>query len=127
MLLKIVSVAVFAAVMGPIVATAQTVAQIGQPAERPPASFKGAQYVDSRGCVFMNASYGGAPRNGWRGSTAAHKVLCGYPPTFGPKPAIEVAEDVPRQAQRRLLWPQPPVVVKPAARPMRRWRRWPVR
>ena len=88
MLLKIVSVAVFAAVMGPIVAAAQTVAQIGQPAERPPASYKGAQYVDSRGCVFMNASYAGAAQ--WVARVnRSHKVLCGYPPTFGPKPAIE--------------------------------------
>ncbi|MFD1742159.1 SPOR domain-containing protein [Cypionkella sinensis] len=90
--------------MSPIVASAQTLAQIGQPSELPPASFKGAQYVDSRGCVFMNASYAGAPR--WVARVdRKHKVLCGYPPTFGPKPPIEVAEDVA---------PVAPVVVKPA-------------
>ncbi|OYU39452.1 MAG: hypothetical protein CFE33_08675 [Pseudorhodobacter sp. PARRP1] len=113
MLLKIVSVAVFAAVMGPIVASAQTLAQIGQPAERPPASFKGAQYVDSRGCVFMNASYAGAPR--WVARVdRAHKVLCGYPPTFGPKPAIEMAEEVAPAKPAPVVVAAAPVVVKPA-------------
>lgn len=111
MLLKIVSVAVFAAVMGPIVASAQTVAQIGQPAERPPASFKGAQYVDSRGCVFMNANYGGAAQ--WVVRVDRNrKVLCGYPPTFGPKPVIEMAEEAP--VSKPVVVAAAPVVVKPA-------------
>ncbi|MES2432513.1 MAG: SPOR domain-containing protein [Pseudomonadota bacterium] len=113
MLLKIVSVAVFAAVMAPIVASAQTVAQIGQPAERPPASFKGAQYVDSRGCVFMNASYAGAAQ--WVARVSRnHKVLCGYPPTFGAKPAIEVAEDVAPVKVAPVVVAAAPVMVKPA-------------
>ncbi|MDB5664560.1 SPOR domain-containing protein [Cypionkella sp.] len=104
MLFKIVSAAVFLAAMAPIAASAQTVAQIGQPAERPPASYKGAQYVDSRGCVFMNASYAGAAQ--WVARVnRSHKVLCGYPPTFGPKPVIEMADDVA---------PAAPVVVKSA-------------
>ncbi len=113
MLLKIVSVAVFAAVMGPIVASAQTVAQIGQPAERPPASFKGAQYVDSRGCVFMNARFDGAAH--WVARVdRRHKVLCGYPPTFGPRPAIEMAEDVAPVKVAPVVIAAAPVVVKPA-------------
>ena len=112
MLLKIVSVAVFAAVMGPIVATAQTVAQIGQPAERPPASYKGAQYVDSRGCVFMNANYAGAAQ--WVARVnRSHKVLCGYPPTFGPKPVIEMADEAPVKVAPVVV-AAAPVVVKPA-------------
>ncbi len=113
MLLKIVSVAVFAAAMGPIVAAAQTVAQIGQPAELPPASFKGAQYVDSRGCVFMsvttNNTHGWYPRVG-----KDHKVRCGYPPTLGPRPAIEVAEDVAPVKVAPVVVAAAPVVVKPA-------------
>jgi hypothetical protein len=113
MLFKIVSVAVFVAVMGPIVASAQTVAQIGQPAERPPASFKGAQYVDSRGCVFMNASYAGAAQ--WVARVdRRHKVLCGYPPTFGPHAAIEVAEDVAPVKVAPVVVAAAPVMVKPA-------------
>ena len=114
MLLKFVSVAVFSAVMGPIVASAQTVAQIGQPAERPPASFKGAQYVDSRGCVFMNASYAGAAQ--WVARVSRnHKVLCGYPPTFGARPAIEVAEDVAPVKVAPVVAAAPAVIVKPSS------------
>lgn len=73
-----------AALSAPIVAHSMTLAQGHQPKERPPASFTGPQYVDSRGCVYMRAGYGNhinwVPR-----IDRKHNVLCGYKPTFAPQ------------------------------------------
>lgn len=103
---KIITVAVFAAVAGLNVAHGQTIAQIGSPAEQPPAGFKGDQFIDSRGCVFMRISSGG--NMGWYPRVNKnHKVVCGMPPTFGAKPVIEMADAAPA--------PQPVPATKPAA------------
>lgn len=90
MIFKLLSAAVVAAVFGATSVGAQSVGQIGGPANMPPATFKGQQWVDSRGCVFLKAGYGGqtnwVPRVG-----RDRKALCGYPPTGSTRSAIEVA------------------------------------
>ena len=83
------------------------------PAELPPAGFSGQQYVDSRGCVFLRAGYGG--RVTWvQRITATRKPLCGYPPTLGAHD-VAVAEAPVAPVQ---VAPAAPVVVAAAPAPV---------
>ena len=51
-----------------------------QPAELPPASYAGQQYVDSRGCAFLRA--GAAGKTSWIPRVTRDGVpVCGYPPS----------------------------------------------
>lgn len=71
-------------------AGAQNLAQVGAPVNPPPASFKGQQFIDARGCVFVRAGFGGqvnwVPRIDGR-----KKPICGMLPT-GAAMAPDVAE-----------------------------------
>lgn len=59
---------------------AQTLRNAQPPAEFPPTSYKGNQYVDSRGCIYIRAGIDGnvtwVPR-----VSSARKQLCGYKPS----------------------------------------------
>ena len=69
---KLLSAAILAAVCGGVPA----LADLAGPAELPSPSYQGQQYIDSRGCVFLRAGYGGevawAPR-----LARDRKQLCG--------------------------------------------------
>lgn len=84
MLFKVFAVAGWAALFGVSAVLAQP---LPGPAELPPAGFKGQQYVDSRGCVFLRAGLGGQV-NWVARVSAGRKALCGYPPSGG---RVEVA------------------------------------
>ena len=76
MLNRVIALLCFAALSGASVAFAQT----DEPAELPDADYQGQSYVDSKGCIFLKAGYGGeatwVPRVG-----QDRKPICGQTPT----------------------------------------------
>lgn len=66
----------------------QALAEIARPAELPPSDYRGQQYVDSRGCLFMRA---GQPGNEiWIPRVTRQGVpLCGNPPSGDRVPVAE--------------------------------------
>ena len=82
MLPRLPFAALWVLVLSAAAAEAQSLAQLGGPANLPPPGFSGQQFVDNRGCLFLRAGFGTnvnwVPR-----IDRNRKPLCGYPPTFG--------------------------------------------
>ena len=74
------------------IGAADAQAQTNPPAEYPPASYTGKQYVDSKGCIYIRAGIDGnvnwVPR-----VSRSRKQLCGYQPT-----AVAGATSTPSQS-----------------------------
>ena len=81
---RVIAVSVMAGtgglVFGLTAPDAQSLKDARPPAEFPPASYSGNQYVDSRGCIYIRAGIDGnttwVPR-----VTRSRKQVCGYQPT----------------------------------------------
>lgn len=94
---------------------AQPMPTFEQPAEFPPASFGGRQYVDSTGCAFVRAGSGQAvawiPRVG-----PDRRKACGLTPTAVARPDLPVIADAAGPAQTAAPTASRPVIVASAPR-----------
>ena len=86
---------------------AQSLRNADEPAEFPPSTYKGRQYVDSRGCVYIRAGIDGnvtwVPR-----VSRSRTLVCGFQPSNAGTRSAQVAKQ-----------PAPKPAAKPAATPVR--------
>ena len=115
---KLMTGAIAALALDVTAAAAQSIAQLGGPANPPSASFTGQQFVDSRGCVFLRAGFGN--RVNWVPRVDRNrKPLCGFPPTGGTQVAAAIQADMAPDPAATSPQPSglPPARSQPVAQP----------
>ena len=92
-------------------AQAQNLRNASGPAELPPSSYQGKQYVDSKGCAYIRAGYSG--RVSWVPRVSrGRKILCGFRPTLaGTQQVIATPKAVSKT--RRLVAVKPKQIIPP--------------
>ena len=120
---RVIAVAVIVALAGVAMSQAQSLRNAGEPAEFPPSSYKGTQYIDSRGCIYVRAGISGdvswIPR-----VSRSRKQICGQIPSIAgavastapraksAKVPVQITLDTPQKAA-----PAARTVAKAAAKP----------
>lgn len=93
---------------------AQTLRSDSTPAEFPPASYAGKQYVDSKGCVYIRAGIDGnvtwVPR-----VTRDRKIVCGFKPSLAGTTAVAAAPRPAAEPEVISIAPAPAPRSAPAA------------
>ena len=121
---RLALIAMAATLLGGVDGSAQSLRNAPTPAEFPPPSYQGRQYVDSSGCVFIRAGVGTnvtwVPR-----VSRDRKALCGFQPSLA-QATPPVAAPVPTKVATTAPAPVKPAPVKPtpvkpaAAKPVKR-------
>ncbi len=93
---RVIALGAVLASFGASIAQAQDAGSTLAPAELPPSSYEGAQYVDSQGCVFIRAGIDGnvtwVPR-----VTRDRQPVCGQEPSLAVSTAAETTRTPPAQ------------------------------
>ena len=94
-------------------ANALSLREGAQPAETPPSTYTAGTYVDSRGCIYIRAGYGGSVT--WVPQvTRDRKVICGAQPTLRGAAAAPRVAAAPAPAPTRAPAPAPTRAPAPA-------------